>query len=94
MLETVKGDALEIDELCVRKSPSLWLWIVRSRKTGQVVASLLGPRSVASLAVLWNRVPAAYRRKLVYTISRKRERTGGKFTRRSSLGGSISVALA
>lgn len=67
MLAASKGDALEIDELCVRKSPSLWLWIVRSRKTGQVVASVLGQRSVATLAVLWSRVPAPYRRKLVYT---------------------------
>ena len=66
-MEASKGDAIEIDELCVRKKGSLWLWIARSRRTGQVLAALLGDRSWAMLERLWSRVPLSYRRKLVYT---------------------------
>ena len=66
-MEAPKGDAIEIDELCVRKKGSLWLWIARSRRTGQVLAAVLGDRSGAMLERLWGRVPLSYRRKLVYT---------------------------
>jgi IS1 family transposase len=66
-MEAPKGDAIEIDELCVRKKGSLWLWIARSRRTGQVLAAVLGDRSWAMLERLWNLVPLSYRRKLVYT---------------------------
>ena len=62
------GDALEIDELCVRKrGKSLWLWVARSRKSGQVLAWTWGNRGAACLHQLWQQVPLSYRRKLVYT---------------------------
>lgn len=62
------GDAVEIDELCVKKrGKSLWLWIARSRKSGQVLAWQWGRRDAIALARLWHKVPASYKRKLVYT---------------------------
>ncbi len=69
------GDAIEIieiDELSVRKlggkrGKSLWLWIARSRKSGQVLAWTWGNRGAACLRRLWQKVPQSYKRKLVYT---------------------------
>ncbi len=66
-MDARKGDALEIDELCIRQKGSLWLWMVRSRKNGQILAAVMGNRSGAMLERLWHRVPLSYRRKLVYT---------------------------
>lgn len=64
----MSGDALEIDELCVRRrGASLWLWIARSRKSGQVVSWTWGSRGAGCLQRLWQQVPTSYRRKLVYT---------------------------
>ena len=66
-MDARKGDALEIDELCIRKKGSLWLWMVRSRKNGQILAAVMGNRSGLMLERLWHKVPLSYRRKLVYT---------------------------
>jgi hypothetical protein len=88
-MEAPKGDAIEIDELCVRKKGSLWLWIARSRKTGQVLAAVLGDRSWAMLERLWSRVPLSYRRKLVYTDTGTEGASAAMvLTKRSSLPGS------
>ncbi len=75
MLEARNGDALEIDELCIRKKGSLWLlrpppvamWMVRSRKNGQILAAVMGNRSRLMLERLWHKVPLSYRGKLIYT---------------------------
>ncbi len=64
------GDSLEIDDLVVRfrrKRRYRYLWIVVSRLSRHVLAYFLGDRSRKSLRQLWQRVPPAYRRKLVYT---------------------------
>jgi IS1 family transposase len=53
--------------LCIRKKGSLWLWMARSRKTGQIIAAIIGDRSRAMLEELWAMVPDSYRKKLVYT---------------------------
>jgi IS1 family transposase len=66
-LDARKGDALEIDELRIRKKGSLWLWMVRSRENGQILAAVMGNRTM--LERLWHKVPLSYRRKLVYTDS-------------------------
>ncbi len=66
----LRYDSLEMDELVVRfriKRRYRYLWIAISRLTRQVLAFFLGDRSLRSLRALWSRVPAAYRRKLVYT---------------------------
>lgn len=70
LLEAVAGDALEIDELVIRyrfKRRYKYLWIAVSRLTHQVIAFVIGDRSTRSLKKLWHLLPAAYRRKLVYT---------------------------
>ena len=58
---------IEFDELCLRQSPPLWLWVGVSRLTRQVLALALGDRSDGTLARAWAQVPAAYRGKPVYT---------------------------
>jgi IS1 family transposase len=56
-----------MDELCVRKSPCLWLWVAVSRKWSQVLGFALGHRDRAPLELCWSDVPQDYRRKLVVT---------------------------
>ena len=61
---------MEIDELVIRfrfKRRYRYLWVVVSRLTHQVLAWRVGDRSEKTLQKLWFQVPAAYRRKLVYT---------------------------
>lgn len=51
-----------MDEICIRFSPSLWLWIAVSRTLGVVLASVLGDRSDAMLVRLWEEeMPYAWR---------------------------------
>jgi IS1 family transposase len=51
---------IEIDEICLRKSPSLWLWVAISREVGQVLGFAVGDRSDAELAWLWRDVKESY----------------------------------
>ena len=56
-----------MDELCVRKSPSLWLWVAVSRKTRQVLGFAFGQRDQDTLSLCWEDVPKDYRDKPVLT---------------------------
>ena len=56
-----------MDELCIRVTPSLWLWTAVSRLVGQVVGFVIGDRSDAMLKLAWSDVPQDYRHKPVYT---------------------------
>ena len=56
-----------MDELCVRLTPSLWLWIAASRKVGQVLGFALGRRDRDTLGLCWSDVPADYKDKPVVT---------------------------
>jgi IS1 family transposase len=60
-------DVIEMDEICLRQSSSLWLWIAISRKVRQVLGFVLGNRSDAMLPCLWSDVPIDYRDKPVAT---------------------------
>jgi IS1 family transposase len=60
-------DAIEIDEICIRLSPSFWVWIAVSRLVGQVLGFVFGDRTDAMLPILWGDVPTDYRDKPVYT---------------------------
>ncbi len=56
----LRYDSLEMDELVVRfrvKRRYRYLWIAISRLTRQVLAFVLGDRSIRSLRTLWSRVP-------------------------------------
>jgi len=56
-----------MDELCVRLSPSLWLWIAASRLTHQVLGFAFGQRDQDTLALCWSDVPQDYPDKPVVT---------------------------
>jgi len=56
-----------MDELCVRQSPSLWLWVAASRQTLQVLGFAFGPRDYETLALCWSDVPPDYKDKPVAT---------------------------
>ena len=62
-----EGDVIEFDELCLRQSPPLWLWVGVSRQTHQVLAVALGDRTDGTLARAWAQVPTGYQSRLVST---------------------------
>ncbi len=66
-----------MDELCVRLTPSLWLWIAASRKVGQVLGFALGRRDRDTLGLCWSDVPADYKHKPVVTDTATEGRLSG-----------------
>ncbi len=66
-LPASEGDVIEFDELCLRQSPPLWLWVGVSRRTRQVLGLALGDRSDETLARAWAQVPTDYWGRPVYT---------------------------
>ena len=44
-----------------------WVWLAQCRRTRQIVAYAVGDRSEATCRLLWERVPASYKRGLLYT---------------------------
>ena len=63
----MKQDAVEMDELCISKKRNLWLWTAVSRYTGHLLAFVIGDRTWDNVARLWQKLPQAWRRRLVYT---------------------------
>lgn len=61
MMEPPTGDVIEADEICVRWHGSLWLWVIISRKTRQVLSYALGSRDAATWKRAWQGVPMSYR---------------------------------
>ncbi len=64
---TPEGDVIEFDELCLRQSPPLWLWVGVSRHTRQALGVVLGGRADEALAWAWAQVPPDYRGRPAYT---------------------------
>ena len=62
-----EGDIIEIDEICVRVTPSFWVWIAVSRLVGQVLGFMVGDRTDEMLEAAWSDVPEDYRDKPVKT---------------------------
>jgi len=60
-------DVIEIDEVCIRVTPALWLWVAVSRQVGQVLGFVIGNRTDAMLALCWSDVPQDYRNKPICT---------------------------
>ena len=56
-----------MDELCVRLTPSLWLWTAASRRVRQVLGFAFGQRDRDTLELCWSDVPADYQDKPVVT---------------------------
>jgi len=69
-LPASEGDLIEFDELCLRQSPPLWLWVGGCWRTRQVLGLARGDRSDATLSRAWAQVPPEYRGKPVYTDHR------------------------
>lgn len=61
---------IEIDELCVRQTPPLWLWTAVSRAVGQVLGFSVGDRTDGELAWLWTDVGPSYQGAPVCTDGR------------------------
>ena len=62
-----QDDVIEMDELCVRLTPSLWLWAAVSRRVRQVLGFAFGQRDRDTLARCWSYVPQDYQHKPVVT---------------------------
>ncbi|WP_243725319.1 IS1 family transposase, partial [Candidatus Thiosymbion oneisti] len=61
---------LEMDELwsyLFEKDNKIWTWIALSRETREVVAYACGDRSEKTCQILWNRIPFAYKKAIVFT---------------------------
>ena len=59
--EPIFDEVIEYDEVCVRKSPGLWLWLAIARKTRLVLGFVLSDRSDSSFLRLRDEeVPPAY----------------------------------
>ena len=90
LVEANPDDVLEIDELWsfVRfRKNKRWVWLAQCRRTRQIVAYAVGDRSETTCALLWARVPEAYKQGLVFTdfwtayqqvIPKVLHRAGGK----------------
>ena len=65
--EEAPADALEIDELCLRQSPPLWVWVIVSRQVGQVLGFMFGDRTDLMLKDAWSDVPADWQERSVFT---------------------------
>ncbi len=62
--EQSEATTLELDEMwsCVlNRANKRWIWIALCRLTRQVVAYVIGDRSVANCRQLWERIPPVYR---------------------------------
>jgi len=70
-LAPAQGDeVLELDELwsfVAQRKKQQWVWLALCRRTRQIVAYAIGPRSAAICRVLWKRIPAAYRSGVLYS---------------------------
>lgn len=64
LLPAQPDDVLEVDEawsFVGKKSAKRWLWTAICRRTGQIVAFVIGDRSEATCRQLWDAIPQAYR---------------------------------
>ena len=62
-------DVLELDEMWsfVRfRKNKRWVWLAQCRRTRQIVAYAVGDRGEATYRLLWERIPATYKRGLCY----------------------------
>ena len=63
-------DVLELDGMWsfVRfRKNKRWVWLAQCRRTRQIVAYAIGDHSEETCRLLWERVPTAYKRGVLYT---------------------------
>lgn len=70
-----------------RRKNKRWVWLAQCRRTRQIIAYAIGDRSEATCALLWSRIPKAYKKGVLYTdfwsayanvLPQKRHRATGK----------------
>lgn len=64
LLPAQSDDKLELDELwsfVLKKSEKRWLWTALCRRTRQIVAHVIGDRSVETCRKLWALIPDKYK---------------------------------
>jgi IS1 family transposase len=66
-LPAPEQDTIEFDELCIRLTPSLWLWVGVSRLVKHVLGFAIGGREDAMLSLAWSDIPEDYLDKPVAT---------------------------
>ena len=66
-----------MDELCVRLTPSLWLWTAASRRVRQVLGFAFSQRDRDTLELCWSDVPEDYQDKPVVTDTATEGRLSG-----------------
>ncbi|GAB4505244.1 MAG: hypothetical protein Fur0043_22390 [Anaerolineales bacterium] len=70
LLPAEPNDVLELDELwsfVLKKSEKRWLWTAICRRTRQIVAFVIGDRSVRTCRRLWNKIPDGYKKCLTFS---------------------------
>ena len=64
MLPAQPSDELELDEMwsfVLKKSKKRWLWTALCRRTRQIIAHVIGDRSVKTCRKLWKLIPDEYK---------------------------------
>jgi len=64
LLPAQADDKLELDEMwsfVLKKSEKRWLWTALCRRTRQIVAHVIGDRSVTTYRRLWQLIPEAHK---------------------------------
>jgi IS1 family transposase/transposase-like protein len=64
LLPVEPEDVLEVDEMwsfVLKKDHQRWLWTAMCRRTRQIVAFVIGDRSLATCRRLWRKIPDAYK---------------------------------
>lgn len=70
LLRAEANDVLELDEVwsfVYRRSNKRWLWTALCRRTRQIVAAVIGDRSLKTCQKLWSLIPESYRRCHTYS---------------------------
>jgi len=70
LLDHQPGDVLELDELwsfVYQKSNQCWIWIALCKRTRQIVSWVMGARDEERCQALWDLVPPAYKKCMVYS---------------------------
>jgi insertion element IS1 protein InsB len=70
VLKEPRAVVLELDELWSfvrRKATKRWVWLAVCRQSRQVVACVIGGRGIATCHKLWQNIPDAYKRALIFT---------------------------
>ncbi|WP_133513375.1 IS1 family transposase, partial [Candidatus Thiosymbion oneisti] len=69
-VDPAQTPVLELDELwsfVFIKGNKVWVWIALSRETREVIAYACGDRSIDTCRILWDRIPSAYKKAMVFT---------------------------